>query len=476
MKRTALILFVAAFLLRAICIPFMNLLYDEAAYAWTAQNLAVNGGWLNLYGSNDLFFFPPLFNYIAALFIKLGVDRLYAVRIVTTLFSSGIPPLMYMLAVRSGLTERAGIIAAALFFVLPWGWHLSVAGMVETPWICLLLIAVYFLQGTLANGARRDLILSALTFGAALWMKETALGALPLFIFALRRDRRGMMIWSGLFALLFLPLFIQTLLPHQYDLFYEITTPLLLWNELSLDAIIQNWGIIYGAPLFPRIGWAASLSLFTLAVAALALISLRRAEWQDRFILRFAAGFLTIFVPFFMVFPKKFPYYLLPVQLFLSFFVARYLATRPRFAVIYGLIVLSFAVPAFLHFTDRAPDETAFREAFTLVEQEKAGARIGLTLPRMAEYVAERSGLRPHIVPVEWIPCQGKADACIFANDYLLTDSTFLMMLYCRQWPMSPETCDLPGLTAAKERMTLIRKWPQFNLYRLERATAPSAP
>ena len=472
MKRTALILFVAALVLHGICIPFMNIPYDESAYAWTAQNLAVNGGWFNLYGSNDLFFFPPLFNYIAALLIKLGVDRLYAVRIVTTLFSSGIPPLMYLLAVRSGLTLRAGLIAAALWFILPWGWHLSVVGMVETPWICLLLLAAYFLQGTLATGARRDLILSALAFGAALWVKETALGALPLFLFALRRDRRGMMIWSGLFALLFLPLFIQTLLPHQYDLFYEVTTPLLLWNNLSLDAIVRNWGLIYGATHFPRPGWVESFTLFTLVVAALGFIAMPRAEWRDRFILRFAAGFLIIFVPFFMAFPKKFPYYLLPVQLFLSFFVARYLAEKPRLAVVYGLIMLTFATPAFLRLADRS-DEAAFREAFALVEQEKPGARIGITLPRKAEYIAEKGGQRPNLQPIEWMYCAGKGDECLFKNDYIMSDTMFLMMIYCRHWPMSPENCDLDALTKAKERLTPLLKRPDFNLYRVTPGTAP---
>lgn len=468
MKRTALILFAAALLIHGVSLPFMNIPYDEAAYAWTAQNLARDGGWFDLYGKSDLFFFPPLFNYIAALFIKLGLDRLYAVRLVTTLFSSAIPPLLYLLAVRSGLTVRAGLIAAALWFILPWGWHLSVVGMVETPWLCCLLTAVYFLQNAVEKASRRDALLSALAFAAGLWIKETPLGALPLFLFALRKERALLAIWGAVFAVLSLPLLAQTLLPHTYDLFFEVTTPLLWWQGFEIDPLLRNWGLLHGASSFPLPGWSETFTLFTLAVTALCVIAVPRDQWRDRFILRFAAGFLLIYLPFFMFFPKKFPYYLLPVCLFLLFFTARRLAQIPRFAILYGLILLLFAVPSLRQFGDRS-DEGSFLEAFALVEP---GARVAMTLPRKAEYVAEKGGLRPLIVPAEWVDCVGRADECIFGNDYLMTDPMFLMMLYCRRWPMGPESCDLPALTAAKERLTPLLKRPGFTLYRVEKTSA----
>lgn len=466
MRRTALILFFATLLLRALCIPFLNITYDEAAYSWTARDLALNGGWLDLYGRDDLFFFPPLFNYIAAIFIKLGLDRLYAVRCVTVLFSSAIPPLMYLLAVRSGLTGREGFIAAVLWIILPWGWYLSVAGMVETPWICLLLVAAYLLQSAVERGSRRDAVLSALAFAAALWIKETALGALPLFLIALRKDRPLLTRWGVTAFLLALPLIIQSFLPHRYDLFFEITTPLLLWRSFDIDALLRNIGAIYGAGAFPWAGWDLTLSFFLLTVAILAVVAVPRTEWKGRFILRFSGGFFAIYLPFFTVFPKKFDYYLLPVALLLCFFVARYLATRPRFAVAYCLVALLLAVPAFLKRADRSEEEW-YREAFRVAMQEKSDARIGLTLPRKAEYIAEKAGMRPNIAPVEWVECAGNGDPCIFRNDFLLSDPMFLMMLYCRQWPMSPETCDTAALSAAKDRLVPVFKRPDFTLYRV---------
>lgn len=466
MKRTALILFFATLILRALCIPFMHITYDEAAYSWTARDLALNGGWLDLYGRDDLFFFPPLFNYIAAIFIKIGLDRLYAVRLVTVLFSSAIPPLMYLLAVRSGLTGREGLIAAVLWIILPWGWYLSVAGMVETPWIACLLAAAYFLQNAVERGSRRDAILSAIAFAAALWIKETALGALPLFIFALRKDRPLLTRWGIVALVLALPLILQSFLPHRYDLFFEVTTPLLLWRSFELDALLRNISTLYGAGSFPWPGWDLSLSFLLLTVGILSVVVVPRAEWKERSLFRFAAGFFIIYLPFFALFPKKFHYYLLPVLLLICFFVARYLATRPWLAALYGLVALLLAVPAFLRLADRSEEEW-YREAFRVAIQEKTDARIGLTLPRKAEYIAERAGMRPNIVPVEWVACAGNGDPCIFRNDFLLSDPMFLMMLYCRQWPMSPETCDTVALSAAKDRLVPVFKRPDFTLYRV---------
>ncbi len=470
--RQAALLLVVSCAVRALTIPVMEIPYDEAAYAWTAHRLATQGGWLHLYGSDDLFFFPPLFNYLAALVISLGVDRIIAVRVVTTLFSSAIPPLMYLLAVRSGLSARVGYLAAALWFFLPWGWHLSVAGMVETPWICCLLAALYFVHGAREEGRLRDAILSAICFLAALWIKETVFGAVPLFLYALWKRRPLLAWWSGVAFIGFLPLALQSFLPHEYDLFFEITTPLILWNNFSLDPLITNWGVMLGTALAPWKGWGLAVTFFSLAVLVLAISTIPREEWRSRFILQMAAGFLLIYVPFFAVFPKKFTYYLLPVYLFASFFTARFLAERLRFAVIYGAVLFMFAVPALVRMGER-PEEDDFRTAFAIAAQEKPDARIGMPLPRKAEYLAERAGMRIVIDETDWIHCRGAAEACIDRNDFFLSDSTFFLMLFCRQWPMGPDVCDMKAYESVKERLTPLYRGKEFTLYRVEKAAAP---
>ncbi len=471
MRRTAFILFAVTLVARLITLPFMEIPYDEAAYAWTANNLATKGGWLDLYGSDDLFFFPPLYNYLAALAIKLGIDRLSAVRAVTILFSSTIPPLIYLLAVRSGLSTRPALIAVALWFFLPWGWHLSVVGMVETPWIACFLAALLFAHRAREEGHARDVVISAILFLAGLWIKETILGTVPLFLWTLWPRRRIAVVWSAIAFLGFLPLAAQSFLPHQYDLFYEITTPLILWNNFSLDPLIANWGVIQGTALAPWQGWGNAFSVFTLVVLTLAIRSVPREEWRRNFILQMAAGFLLIYVPFFILFPKKFPYYLLPVYLFAAFFIGRYLADRHRFAAFYGALVLLFAVPTLVRLSDRT-EENDYREAFSIVAREKPDARIGLTLPRKAEYLAEKGGITLTLDPTDWLHCTGRAEECLYRNDYLMSDNMFLLMLFCRHWPMGPETCDMAAYAAAKERLTPLYRGQEFTLYRIEKPVA----
>jgi len=97
-----LFLLLVPLLIKAALMPFMSLIYDEVAYSWTANRLVMHGGWIDIYGVRDLFFWPPLFNYLAAFPIAFGADRLYAVRIITLIISSLIPPLFYLLILHSG--------------------------------------------------------------------------------------------------------------------------------------------------------------------------------------------------------------------------------------------------------------------------------------------------------------------------------------------------------------------------------------
>ncbi|MCP4673927.1 MAG: hypothetical protein GY854_00075, partial [Deltaproteobacteria bacterium] len=85
-------LFLLPLVIRLCFVPFFEINYDEASYAETAHRMATQDRWLNDANTKDLFFFPPLFNYLAGLLCFMGLDRLLAVRILSVIFSSGISP------------------------------------------------------------------------------------------------------------------------------------------------------------------------------------------------------------------------------------------------------------------------------------------------------------------------------------------------------------------------------------------------
>jgi 4-amino-4-deoxy-L-arabinose transferase-like glycosyltransferase len=192
--------------------------YDEAAYAATAQRLATAGGWRALYGSDDLFFFPPLFNYLSAGLIMLGVERLAAVRTLSVLAGTGVNTIFFLL-MRRHVGDRAAWIAFAWILFMPVKAAYSAVGQVELPMLCAVLAAAYV--GFSDGDERWRAIGAAVLLATGVWIKETALGFIPLFLFVwLWRGERRIALRAGLFLPLFLvPLFAQSFLPHSYDLF-----------------------------------------------------------------------------------------------------------------------------------------------------------------------------------------------------------------------------------------------------------------
>ena len=139
----SLILFTISILAKIIFKDQVPPAYDEAAYSICARNIADNGGWLNLYNSTDLFFFPPLFNWLGALLIKAGMEQLSAVRAVSMVFSSGIPVMIYLLMSKAGAGFKSSIAASFVWIVLPGSFVYGVTGQAESPFIFFSLLSIW---------------------------------------------------------------------------------------------------------------------------------------------------------------------------------------------------------------------------------------------------------------------------------------------------------------------------------------------
>lgn len=452
---------------RVAFIPYMVLTYDEAAYSFTAWKLANNGGWLSLYGNKDLFFFPPFFNYIAAVLIKSGVDRLYAVRFVSALFSSGILPLIYLLMVRSGHTVIAAFTAALLWFILPGGYFYSVVGTVETTMLFFMLLSAYFMLISISEDSRRLAVFSAAGLALAIWTKETMVGIIPFFLLIIFiKARKHLAVWIAVFCVMVMPLALQSLLPHDYDLFFEITAPMIIWNSISFDAIILNIADLNGLRFNSYTGFRILLTILILFTVILSFIDLKKEDIKRSFIFQFALGGLLIYVPFFIFFPKKFPYYLLPVCLFISFFMAEFFSRHMKYGAIYIVIAAGLSFVEINQLADRS-DELWYKEAFRMAIMENKDAKVATPLPRKAEYIAQNNNIPVNIVPTEWLDCYGRGRECIFRNDFFMADDNFLQVLFCKTWPMTEESCNKEDLAYAREHLQLINRWPDFSLYRI---------
>ncbi len=440
--------------------------YDEVAYAATARRLAEQGGWLDLYGSGDLFFFPPLFNYLAGALIALGAERLAAVRLIAVVAGAGVNTLFFLL-MRRHIGRRAAWIAVPWALLMPVKASYSAVGQVELPMLCAVLAAGYVAFSGADERWRAGG--SALLLAAAVWIKETALGFIPLFLvlWFFRGERRLAFRAGVLLLLLLLPLFVQTLLPHTYDLFYEVTTPVILFTGLFPDALLLNLlkqFAIEPARLF-GFGYAIAVA-FALLVAASFRSLDRKTVTADPF-LAFSLLSVAVWSLFFLYFPRKFDYYLIPLSLFLLVFVARFLAERPRTAIAATAVMLLLSLWAMQGFASFREDTIALREILAQAAREKPGARVAMTLPRSGEYLAERDGMPIHIVELQRYSCHGSARGCFHGSDYFVEHEDWLKILFCTAWPLIDERCDHETFLRVLGSMDMVDERRGLRLYRL---------
>lgn len=440
--------------------------YDEAAYSATARRLATEGGWLRLYGSGDLFFFPPLFNYLSGAIIMLGVERLAAVRLVAVLAGAGVNTLFFLL-MRRHIGVRAAWIAVLWAFFMPIKASYSAVGQVELPMLCAVLAACYIAFSDIDDRWRA--VWTAVLLGAGVWIKETAIGFIPLFIIVwIMRGERRLAVRAGLLLFFLLaPLFAQSFFPHSYDLFYEVTTPFIRFSGLQPDMMLMNLlrqfaidpGRLFG------FGWAIAAAFAVLTALSFTGLT-RKSVLADPF-LSFSILGVILWSAFFLYFPRKFDYYLIPLSMLLLVFVARFLAKRAVFAKVAtgAMAVLSlWALWGFVSFRD---ETAALRDILARAADEMPGARVAMTLPRSGEYIVERDGMPLTIVELQRYSCVETAQGCFRGSDYFVEHVDWLKILFCSAWPLRDDRCDNETFLRVLQTLDLVDERRGLRLYRI---------
>lgn len=444
--------------------------YDEAAYSICAKNIADNGGWFNLYNSTDLFFFPPLFNWLGAILIKAGMEQLSAVRTVSMVFSSGIPVMIYLLMSGAGTGLKSSLAAAVTWIIIPGSIFFGITGQAETSFIFFSLLSIWLF--TISNGKYLNIVLSALSLSIAVWFKETAIGFVPVFLILilLKKEFRLCAVWFSALILFISPLLFQTFLLHHYDLFYELSNDLLNWNSVSVVFPFSNLASIAGAGVSDSAAFAA---FFITAVSSVIVFLKRR----DSFIVRYTLLSNIVFIIFFIIFPKKFEYYMLPSMIFslMTLFIA---VSKRTAAVVFSVIFFSAVSVSGLGLRLSGWSSYSDIQNFLkLVEISTKGAVIGTPTPHIQKYIVSSQNMNISIYPLDFFAgsdpdnCRERKDRCILKNDYFLSDDEFFTVLFCKNWPVETENCDLEAMKTVIRKMEKIEKRSGFTLYKvLERS------
>ncbi len=440
--------------------------YDEAAYSATARRLATEGGWLRLYGSGDLFFFPPLFNYLSGGIILLGVERLAAVRLIAVLAGAGVNALFFVL-MRRHVGDRAAWIAVLWAFFMPIKASYSAVGQVELPMLCAVLAACYVAFSDAEERWRAAG--TAILLAAGVWIKETAIGFIPLFlvVWSLRGERRLALRAGLLFFLLLSPLFAQSFFPHEYDLFYEVTTPFIRFSGFQPDMMLMNLlrqFAIDPARLF-GFGWAIAAAFAVLTVYSFA--GLTKKSVSDDPFLTFSVLGVILWGAFFLYFPRKFDYYLIPLSMLLLVPIACFLAKRAILAKVATGAMMALSLWALWGFVSFRDETAALRDILARAADETPGARVAMTLPRSGEYIVERDGMPLTIVELQRYSCMGTAQGCFRGSDYFVEHVDWLKILFCSAWPLTDERCEEETFLRVLGALDLVDERRGLRLYRI---------
>ncbi|MCP4600329.1 MAG: phospholipid carrier-dependent glycosyltransferase [Proteobacteria bacterium] len=374
------------------------------SYAKTAYRLASLDQWFSTINTSDLFFFPPLFNYLAGLLCLLEIDRLVAVRLISTVFSSGISPLLFFLMRRFNYSRRASFLAATLFIIAPNSFYFSVTGLVEMTMIFFIVLSLFLFcrslnpSGKLRSRSQFELLFSASTLGLAVWTKETPLGLIPVYLILLRSDKKLLLKWLSVFLVTISPLVLYSLFSRRYNLLSEIPFGQFDIRNWNADIILRRLVKIVGGDL--TIFKSFGLVLFQLFAYLLirSFVSLTRDQIRRDVLLRFNLLSLAIYVVFFVAFKKKFEHHSLLIFLFCLPPLALYLDRSSIFVryTCVGLISLSLAYSSLNRCSTIA--EKNYLVALQKIEDSTSGAQVYMPMPNIAEYLYQKRKLKLSIV------------------------------------------------------------------------------
>lgn len=439
--RLALLLFLVSLIIRVILQSVIGILsYDEIAYAHAAANLVENGGWFTLVNVKDAFFFPPLFIYLSALLYSLGLSELMAVRVVSIVFSSAIAPLMLLSLSNASHRTSSALIAVVLWSIIPYALLMSVLGHVEMTMIFFVVLSFYLLTLTKIQPLFAT-VLSAVTLALALWVKETALAFVPIFLYLVWKRKQSMTGWIIAWILVACPLWISLATNSEYTLFSEINPSRVALGAPASDSFINAFGRLVGASSKQLIGYRLTLTAFLLGVLVVSLFSIKLERIRQSAALQFGLGILLVFLPFLLIYSRKNPYYQLPFFLSATVFMGEYLKDKRRLCVVVLTVLSALSILQFRNWAKRDAVYDLHTEMLKQVAMQKKNARIATGTPRLAEYIVKQNRL-PLVIeelPLSTSPKLSRQRAyrsqeTILQSDYYLGNEFFLKMVFCGKW------------------------------------------
>ena len=207
-RRKILVLFIAAFVLRAICAYLYAGEIDQegSEYARLAQNLMSGKGYVGLYTEGPQLIFPPLYPIIiASLSFVTGTVEVSG-RIANIVFGAALVFPVYLIA-RRLFGDRVGFGAAALVAFHPYLIQFSTTVYCELVYLTLALAAVYAAMTAMDKPNRRTLIVCGALYGAAYLIRPEALtlacvSAIFILVSAACRSRQQLRETATIIALM----------------------------------------------------------------------------------------------------------------------------------------------------------------------------------------------------------------------------------------------------------------------------------
>lgn len=462
-----ILIFSITYLIKSLFFTHFAFTYDELAYSATAANLAENGGWLDLFNSKDLFFFPPLFNWLSGFLIVLGVERVIAVRTVTMLFSSGIPVLIFILLRNFGLTPRRALIAPVFWTLMPGVIFYSTVGQVESPFLFFVLLSVLLFQ---KEQTFKNLIFSAFFLSCGVWIKETAIGFAPAFfvVLALEKDLKKLLQWTASFIVFCSPLFIRSFFSH-YGLFYELSNDIIIWGNTDILSPFKSILSLVG---FSTFNYNLHLLANIICLTAVIGVNITVFFKERHRTIRFLVLSNLLFLVFFSVFPKQFDYYLLGVVLFTLILTVVAFSKQKIVMTVLAVLLTVLSVTGLEQRTGKWDTYLEVVKMLSEIAENDPGITVGTPFPETVRYIAEKNQLDikaanlPFTGPEKKI-CEQRRDKCITDHDYFLTDDLFFLVLFCRSWPIEKKNCDLEAMKETILKLEKINDGKLFKLYRV---------